>query len=179
MSTHTAAPRDTTYAQFRPASPKALAFATSLLETRRVPAEWETAAVEAIAEGNARRVSGLIDALKALPWREARATVDLPEVPAGRYAVTTEAGPLAFYRVSRPTEGRWAGRTFVAVQASDDEHPVRGQAAAAVLAKIATDPEAASRAYGREIGACGVCGRTLTDEASRAAGIGPVCAAKF
>ena len=31
-------------------------------------------------------------------------------------------------------------------------------------------------AYGRELGVCGVCGRTLTDENSREAGIGPVCA---
>ncbi|MES2342166.1 MAG: DUF6011 domain-containing protein [Pseudomonadota bacterium] len=28
------------------------------------------------------------------------------------------------------------------------------------------------------MGECGRCGRTLTDEASRAAGIGPVCASK-
>jgi hypothetical protein len=34
--------------------------------------------------------------------------------------------------------------------------------------------EAAAR-YGRELGQCGLCGRDLTDEASRAAGIGPVC----
>jgi uncharacterized protein DUF6011 len=32
--------------------------------------------------------------------------------------------------------------------------------------------------YGQELGECGHCGRTLTDEASRAAGIGPVCASK-
>jgi hypothetical protein len=30
--------------------------------------------------------------------------------------------------------------------------------------------------YGMLIGKCGVCGRTLTDEESRANGIGPVCA---
>lgn len=103
----------------------------------------------------------------------------VPDVPAGRYAVDNEDGALAFYRVDRPTEGRWAGYTFLSVQASDEQHPIKNRAAkAAVLAKIAADPREASMRYGREIGACGICGRTLTDEDSRAAGIGPVCASK-
>jgi len=33
--------------------------------------------------------------------------------------------------------------------------------------------------YGTELGECGVCGRTLTDEKSRAYGIGPVCRERF
>lgn len=32
--------------------------------------------------------------------------------------------------------------------------------------------------YGRELGMCGKCGRHLTDEASRARGLGPECASK-
>lgn len=66
------------------------------------------------------------------PVRAARPA--LPEVAAGRYAVEVE-GTLGFYRVDRPTTGNWAGRTFVKVQASDELHPVRGAAVAAVLAK--------------------------------------------
>ena len=96
-------------------------------------------------------------------------------MPAGRYAVDTEEGHLAFYRVDRPTEGKWAGYTFVKVQASDELHRVRGQAAKAVLAKMAVDPTAAMLRYGQDIGECGHCGRTLTDETSRQLGIGPVC----
>lgn len=106
------------------------------------------------------------------PVRAARPA--LPEVAAGRYAVEVE-GTLGFYRVDRPTTGNWAGRTFVKVQASDELHPVRGAAVAAVLAKIAVDPQAALLRYGREIGSCGHCNRTLTDEESRAYGVGPVC----
>lgn len=102
--------------------------------------------------------------------------VPLPDVPAGHYAVETEAGHLAFYEVDRPTEGRWAGRTFVSVLASDERHPVRGAATAAVLAKIAADPRAAMLRYGQEIGRCGHCHRTLTQEDSRRRGIGPICA---
>lgn len=108
--------------------------------------------------------------------QQAQAPAQQHDVPAGRYAVDTEEGHLAFYRVDRPTEGKWAGYTFVKVQASDELHRVRGQAAKAVLAKIAVDPQAAMLRYGQEIGECGHCGRTLTDETSRARGIGPVCA---
>lgn len=36
-----------------------------------------------------------------------------------------------------------------------------------------------AQAFGRLYGVCGVCGRTLTDEASIAAGIGPVCASNL
>lgn len=113
------------------------------------------------------------------PAPAAAPAAPLPDVPAGRYAVDNAEGVLRFYVVDRPDEGRWAGRTFVSVLASDERHPVKGDAARAVLAKIAEDPRAASIRFGRELGVCGVCGRTLTDEASRAAGIGPVCAGKF
>lgn len=104
----------------------------------------------------------------------------LPEVPSGRYAVPGEDGVLRFYKVDNVTEGRWAGRTFVKVMASDNEFPVRAFTTRRdVLTEIAKDPKAAMLRYGREIGVCGHCGRTLTNEDSRAAGIGPVCAGKM
>ena len=56
---------------------------------------------------------------------------------------------------------------------------MRGARRGVVLDKIAVDPQAASVRYGHEIGACGVCGRTLTDSDSRERGIGPICAAKM
>lgn len=108
------------------------------------------------------------------PARAARQSVEQ-----GRYAVPTDSGSLAFYRVVRPTQGQWAGRAFVSVLASDAEYPVRGKAGLAVLEKIAVDPRAAMETYGREIGQCGRCGRALTDAQSRARGIGPNCATKI
>jgi hypothetical protein len=106
-------------------------------------------------------------------------TVD-PIVPAGRYALQTAEG-VRFYVVDRPTEGRWAGLTFVKVQASDDLHNIRNrdERIRILSAIVAVGPLAASQLYGRELGRCGVCGRTLTDETSRAAGIGPVCAGRL
>jgi len=47
------------------------------------------------------------------------------------------------------------------------------------LASLATvDRRAASEAYGVKMGYCGLCGRHLTNETSRALGIGPDCAAR-
>jgi hypothetical protein len=135
--------------------------------------------------------SAWIETLKQLPWKprerkgpdapDRGARVSTPDVPAGRYAVETDEGHLAFYRVDRPTEGKWAGYTFVKVYASDELHRLPSRAAAdGVLRKIAeVGPETAMKRYGQEIGSCGHCGRTLTDETSRELGIGPVCREKM
>lgn len=126
--------------------------------------------------------SAYIERLLELPRRSASRSASAPapassyDVPAGRYAVEREDGALAFYRLDRPTEGRWAGYMFLSVQASDELHPIKGHAAKeAILSKIAADPAGAARRYGQEIGSCAICGRTLTDETSREYGIGPVC----
>ena len=136
--------------------------------------------------------STLIELLMALPSKGAVAATERPsmahvptaeEVPAGRYAVETEEGAvntLAFYKVDRPTEGRWAGYVFVKHLVSDAEERMSWAASKAILAKIAeAGPEAASARYGHEIGKCGVCNRTLTNDESRARGIGPRCAANL
>lgn len=103
----------------------------------------------------------------------------IEEVPAGRYAIDTQDGAaneLAFYKVDRPTEGRWAGYVFVKLQVSDDEQRVSREVAKSVVRRIAeVGAQAASARYGHELGVCGVCGRTLTNDESRALGIGPVC----
>ena len=99
------------------------------------------------------------------------------DVPAGHYAIpSTGDNDLAFYRVDRPTEGDYAGRTFVKLVVGG--HPDRNvprSHVAGILARIAADPEAGPR-YGQTIGRCCVCNRHLTDDESRAAGIGPDCA---
>lgn len=47
----------------------------------------------------------------------------------------------------------------------------------AQVLEVLQDPKAAAIKHGRLTGNCACCGRTLTDPASIAAGIGPVCAA--
>ena len=90
--------------------------------------------------------------------------------PEGRYAVESEEGELRFYHCADDGE--------VYVMASDNEHRLQRPAAEAVIAKIALDPKEAAGRYGQEFGTCGLCGRGLTDEVSRAIGIGPVCLQK-
>lgn len=134
--------------------------------------------------------SKLIDWLKDQPVKVAvaqpTAASDLPRedvVPAGRYAVATDDGAvneLAFYKVDRPTEGRWAGYVFVKHLVGGDEQRMSFAASKAVLQKIAqAGAEQASIRYGHEIGECGICGRRLTNDDSRERGIGPVCAANM
>ena len=123
--------------------------------------------------------------VKAAAKPQASSPTGLPRedvVPAGRYAVATDDGAvneLAFYKVDRPTEGRWAGYVFVKHLVGADEQRMSKDASRAIMHKIAeVGAEAASAAYGHEIGKCGVCGRRLTNDDSRERGIGPVCAAK-
>jgi len=61
-----------------------------------------------------------------------------------------------------------------AEQARVDLTAVRRQVEA-----IEADPRSAVVKHGKQTGICGICGRELTDPDSIAAGIGPICAAKF
>lgn len=136
---------------------------------------------EAVDRMTVTQGSAAIDWLLTLPNRDAQASsarVDSQNVvEAGRYALVAPDGVVKFYRVDRPTEGKWAGWTFLKAQASDDEWPIKNaDEKARILAEIAEDAHGAMIRYGHEIGCCGRCGRTLTDETSRAAGIGPECA---
>jgi len=119
----------------------------------------------------------MIQELKEMPAKNVPSRSSAVEsIPEGRYAVEHE-GALKFYKIDKPTEGRWAGYTFLKVMASDEEHPVKNREyREEIFTLIAQDPEEALKRYGREIGRCGICGRTLTDEDSRALGIGPICA---
>lgn len=164
----------------RLATDKQIAFATKLID--QLPAGHRLVPTEPVAFLSVQQASALIDALLAdqrnRPRPQATPQTQVPAVPDGRYAIDVD-DEVHFYKVNTPDQGRWAGRTFVDRQSSDNLYPVRDPAARTrVLTEIAKDPSKASRRYGRLIGACGVCGRTLTDEDSRRAGIGPVCAAK-
>lgn len=96
------------------------------------------------------------------------------DIPNGYYAVG-DAGPddIHFFRVSRFRDGG----IKVQEQASDTLHPVRrGGRRTAILTTIKTVGWRNSQElYGRTIGRCGRCNRTLTDADSRARGIGPDC----
>ena len=108
---------------------------------------------------------------------------DITVVPEGRYALPTKEGAIneiAFYKVDRPTEGRWAGSIFVKRLEGPNEIGLGKIASHAMITRIAEYGAAESMAlYGHQIGRCGMCHLPLTNDESRARGIGPVCAAKL
>lgn len=126
------------------------------------------------------------------PWK---AGDPLP-FPPGRYAILDPAeDPVAysyvdrqdlvppreesvrFFKIDAPDEGRWSGYVFVSRQASDDLYPIKDRRdKEQVINRILDDGwKQCLLLYGQKIGKCGHCGRTLTNDESRAYGIGPVC----
>lgn len=98
-----------------------------------------------------------------------------------RFAVSTEKGAvnsLAFWWIV--PDSRNNGRFFLRQMIGGHDQPIRVRlgvdAMLSIARKIMEDPKEAMLQYGRELGECGHCGRTLTNDHSRAAGIGPVCA---
>jgi len=104
----------------------------------------------------------------------------------GYYAVPSSGdNDLAFYRVT--SSEKWGQSVQLIVGGHADQY-VRRAAVKGILDRILSatytrsdgsehvGPDAAGLRYADEIGTCYRCNRTLTDEASRAAGIGPVCA---
>lgn len=115
------------------------------------------------------------------PAEVERAPTRMPEVAAGHYAIPSLTGnnDLDFFRVDRPTEGKWAGYTFIKrVIGGRPNAPVRGQTAREALVAISRNPEAAALQYATELGRCSKCNRHLTDELSRQLGMGPECRSK-
>ncbi|AER48668.1 hypothetical protein ARES_46 [Mycobacterium phage Ares] len=160
-----------------------LAHSAQTAETPEQAAAWAPL-TKAGASKMIEWLTGLPKAATAEAPKAKAAASDLPSaevVPAGRYAIDTNDGAVnevAFYKVDRPETGKWAGYVFVKLLVSDSEQRMSFAASKAVLNRIAeVGAEAASARYGHEIGRCGICDRTLTNDESRARGIGPVCAA--
>ena len=114
--------------------------------------------------------------------------LDLSALPSGYYAVPGGDTRLKV-RVAHGKPGtKWDGWTFVSDGAEygsrtnyGSQRPgqnYRGQIVEQLTAIVA-DPKEAMTAYGKLWGVCGSCGRMLEDETSIAAGIGPICAAKW
>lgn len=104
----------------------------------------------------------------------------VPDHDKFRVAVQLPGDKLRFFQLDMPLKGKWAGCLFMKEQASDELYRVRDIVREeAVLRAVTKDAEGALARYGLELEHCGLCGRTLTDEESRARGIGPVCIDKL
>jgi Family of unknown function (DUF6011) len=110
--------------------------------------------------------------------------VDGTTVLAGSYGVDTSGddrftNDTSFFRVWIQKQGQDYGKGWnVQLYTSDDTTRVKLAVPTQLdmLRAIAKDPVAAASLYGHEFKRCGVCGRGLTNDASRERGIGPVCA---
>lgn len=166
-------------ATISPASTKQIDFILNLLSEREMPAPSDETLADITKAEASQWIGELLDTPKPV---KAVAEIVAPIVPAGRYALKVidfEEGQndIRFYKIDAPTEGRWAGRVFVKLLASDEQHPVRNPKA--ILEAIAADVEGALALYGIEIGRCGACNRTLTNKVSRDRGLGADCAQRL
>lgn len=108
------------------------------------------------------------------PQVETQTTVSIDvDVPDGYYAIESSGqNDLAFYAV---THSDRYGISVKMVVGGHVDTFVRRNAVAGIVERIAADVDGAAKRYADEIGNCYRCNRTLTDETSRALGIGPTC----
>lgn len=158
---------------------KQLAFLRKLLAERPMWAEVMNYHDDVVVKMTKREASQVISQTLEQKPETGTAVASLPDVPAGHYAVKSLTGnnDFDFFRVDRPEDGKWKGRTFVhRVIGGHPDYSLRFPEAKAALEAIVTAGiETSAILYGREIGRCYKCNRHLTDELSRQMGIGPVC----
>jgi hypothetical protein len=146
--------------------------------------------IEVLLAGKAR------DAERAAQVTRSQTGRDLTVLPYGRTraAVENESGGLTFLLIDRPEPlnrfkqpDKWHGWVFVKQQQGPNEVRLGSQRPGqtysgqwpSLIDKVLADPLAAVARYGLELGVCGVCGLPLTNDESRALGIGPVCRSKI
>jgi hypothetical protein len=138
------------------------------------------------------QVSSLITRIKARPRRSSISSRKpqikfTSDVPAGRYAIKSPGDTWSawvFLQVDKPTEGDWAGNTFVKMLIGSPgdykQQRLHGKVAINWLKMIEeVTPRQASIDFGLQSGSCGVCHSPLTNEESLKLGIGPVCRNKM
>jgi hypothetical protein len=116
-------------------------------------------------------------------------------IAAGFYATPSLTGnnDLDFWKVDRPKKGKWSGYIFVKrvigghddkqlpsdskrrISRKDTQKIQRVTQEAALQAILDQGPDESAFLFGKELKYCCECGIHLTDETSRALGIGPVC----
>jgi hypothetical protein len=112
------------------------------------------------------QASAIITELRNAP----RVKVAAHGITEGRYAYSTDGGATAdHYRVRR--DGK------IVIWTAGGEYPYNGKLNEALTWIKANQREAAAL-FGRLTETCGRCGRDLSDDDSRARGLGPVCATK-
>jgi hypothetical protein len=181
-----------------PASDKQIEFVHRLLadkDTSKVDALFDEFVLETMMNVidkksvSKREVSDLISALKQCPLKQSpegsgQSQGRYAAVPDGKYATIGVTGPgrVEFWSVEKPTEGKWAGRTFINSLTGAPGDWRRNRPSRAVMDTVAdillADPQKAATLFGHKTKTCGKCGSPLSKVQSRAAGYGQTCATK-
>lgn len=176
-------------------TPRQKEYLLDLVNTRVMKDSERREAFKRISAGlTKKQASEWIDRALALPKQSsefAHRLEEMPRVPDGRYAIminstvaNEDVETLKFFKVKTPTDGKWQGFTFLDAGRGGAHGDLQWTPVKAlpykmkVLKQIAKNPESAGKKFGQEVGVCCRCGRSLTDETSRAMGIGPDCAGK-
>lgn len=171
-----------------PATPKQLDYLRSLLDEK----DWGCAELpDGVSETcmnvcddktiGKKEASDAIEALRKIPRKMPEGgdpSVSYESVPEGRYALIEEDGTVAFYKVDRPTEGKWSGRIFVKLITGGvgrwQEHRRKVADILPRIEKMGARESAAL--FGLKVRHCGRCMSPLSKLQSRAAGYGEHCA---
>lgn len=132
--------------------------------------------MSAVNSGDERRTA-VATAQQQITSGKSLAQLGLSKLPEGGYAMfNKKTQKIHFFRVSYGNpRGKWAGYTFLVELHGDNEERIRDAGKRnVILNAICRDPMGCMATYGRELGKCGQCGRTLTSE-WRLKGIGPEC----
>lgn len=165
------------------ATAKQIAYIRTLADERDMTGSPLGDAVEAgllddlLARADKAMASNFISALLAMPRKAVEPKPEAVEAPEGMHRVDG-----VIYKVQRAVHG--SGKVY-AKKLVEDADAASGwtftyaPGATRNLSEgtLLTLDEA--KVFGALYGTCAVCARTLTNEASIAAGIGPVCASKF
>jgi hypothetical protein len=105
------------------------------------------------------------------------------KIPAGRYALpraqASEAGNTVTFFEVQEYRGRRRIVQLVGSIGTFAQQTLKLHLQFFALTHIAADPKAAAVLFGHETNTCGRCGSPLTNDASRARGLGPKCAQVF
>lgn len=123
---------------------------------------------------SSRDASALISDLQRAPKRPSAAAVVAVEAPEGMHKVGDR-----IFKVQKAVHG--SGHLYAKrlVQSGSNWSFEYAQGAMRLLSSDTRMSLDEAKAFGALYGTCCSCGRTLTDESSIAAGIGPICATKF
>lgn len=147
-----------------------ISYVRSLLAQRVCDADM-IARAERIESLSTREASSLIGDLQRAPKRAAAVAAEVPE---GMHKVEDR-----IYKVQRAVHG---SRNLYAKRLVQHGENWSFEYAPGAMRNLSNETRMTldeARAFGALYGTCCACGRTLTDESSIAAGIGPVCANKF